>query len=195
MKITLSSLNPNRFSFKFSSHKKFVFKTKNSFIRDNIAILLRCYIERLKRNNNNFLCEFYLRLSNEKRNYEILNKSKGDNTLTRDELVSKILAPISSNPNSFTSLSFTAPISNSLLTAPISNINNNNTPSQTEAEAEFDVDEIFPDFNQDDNDKKEDDKKEEILFDENEIDLESQNQHKKAWKKLEFSENATIASE
>merc|ERR1712176_872835 len=153
MKIILSAINPNRFSFKFSSTKKYVFLTKTPLERDNIAILLRCYIERLKRTNNNFLCEFYLRL-----NHERLNKNVGsnDNTLTRDQLVSKILAPISSNPN-FKNLSLSSskmaisPQSiTALLAAPITNNTNNAEPSSANDEsAEFDVDAIFPDFNKD----------------------------------------------
>merc|ERR1712154_80322 len=99
MKIILSAMNPKRFSFKLSSSKKYVFLAKSGLDRDNIAIFLRCYIERLQRNES-FLCEYYLRLSNERRNNEILNRDQmgGIITLTRDQLVSKILAPISSNP-------------------------------------------------------------------------------------------------
>ena len=259
MKITLSAMNPNRFSFKFSSSKKYVFLTKTPLQRDNIAILLRCYIERLQRNNNNFLCEFYLRLSNEKTNNDILNKNNSINngdTLTRDQLITKILAPISSNPrilDSFTNISSNN--SNSLhsinslnmlqpssiiggVIAPISNTitNNNNTP-------EFNVDEIFPDFNpekkENDNNNKDKKKKkitktkqqkqqkqqkpkqeqqeqqeqeqetiekkeisnggntendEIIIDDQDNIELQQEKQ-KAAWKKMQFEENAQIASE
>eukprot|EP01084_Bolivina_argentea_P285341 489304_1 len=152
MKIILSSINTNRFSFKFSSTKKYVFFTKTSLERDNIAILLRCYIEKLKlRYDDN---QLYLRLSNEKKNYEILNKSKGNNnynTLTRDQLVSKILAPISSNPRIISPQSFIHNTNNILLTAPISNTVNSSIQKQ---EIEFNVDEIFPDFNNETQTKK-----------------------------------------
>eukprot|EP01083_Nonionella_stella_P309909 1099238_1 len=93
MKMTLATTSDQRFSLKLSSSKKYVFLTRSAMERDNIAILLRSYkyTQGLRRN---VLCELYVRISNERRNYGTLNKSK----LTRDELVSKILAPISSNP-------------------------------------------------------------------------------------------------
>merc|ERR1712130_55676 len=163
MKITLSAINPKRFSFKLSSSKKYVFLTKTALDRDNIAIFLRCYIERLQRNNL-FLCEFYLRLSNERRNNEILNRDQmgmGTNsiiTLTRDQLVSKILAPISSNPGYLHSFQSNASIDKiSMLTAPISN----GAASLTNDEsAQYDVDEIFPDFNNNKDDEENEEKEE-----------------------------------
>merc|ERR1712228_713090 len=140
-------------------------------------------------------CEFYLRLSNERRNNEIINRDQMGSiiTLTRDQLVSKILAPISSNPGYLHSFQSNS----SMLTAPISN---GAEPSLTNDEsAQYDVDEIFPDFNnkqQQQNEEKEDAQSKDIQFDdEDEPDLEAQNAHKKAWKSLEFIENASIASE
>merc|ERR1719420_916190 len=109
MKVSLSALNPNRFSLRLSRERKYVFFTKTPLERDNIAILLRCYIERLnqQRRGGSLLCNFYLRLNNERTNYSALHKKgAGDaaDTLTRDQLVSKILAPISSNPRLLDSL-------------------------------------------------------------------------------------------
>jgi len=202
MKITLSAMNPKRFSFKLSSSKKYVFLAKSGLDRDNIAIFLRCYIERLQRNDS-FLCEYYLRLSNERRNNEILNRDQmgGIITLTRDQLVSKILAPISSNPGYLHSFQSNASIDKiSMLTAPVSN--GAESTFTNDESAQYDVDEIFPDFNNNKDDeenaeKKEDDAEpQEIEFnDEDEPDLEAQNAHKKAWKSLQFVENASIATE
>merc|ERR1712154_524465 len=95
----------------------------------------------------------------------------------------------------------------SLLMAPQSNVaNNGNEPSLTNDETaeDFDVDEIFPDFNAEPKQKKkktqkekekEEETKKEDIFGDDEPDLEAQNNHKKAWKKLEFVENATVATE
>ena len=107
MKVTLSTVNPKRFSFSFSPKKKYVFLAESVLERENIAILLRCYIEKLQRNTNNVLCEFYLRLSNEKQCKEYLkrhnNQIQSDtniinedaDTSSRDKLIKSILAPIS----------------------------------------------------------------------------------------------------
>merc|ERR1719242_2273152 len=48
MKMTLSAMNPNRFSLRLSPDRKYVFLSKSPMERDNMAILLRCYIEKLK---------------------------------------------------------------------------------------------------------------------------------------------------
>jgi len=154
MKMALSALNPCRFSLRLSEQRKYVFLSRTPMERDNMAILLRCYIEKLKVEravNGGFQCYFYLRSSNERTNADILNKSGGGNgdALTRDQLVSKILAPISSNRRVLDSINGAVPgvsphsITGMLMqpaTAPISN-----DPSMTN-ETEIDVDSVFPDF-------------------------------------------------
>lgn len=162
MKVSLSALNPNRFSLRLSRERKYVFFTKTPLQRDNIAILLRCYIERLnqQRHGGSLLCNFYLRLNNERTNYAALHKkgAADADTLTRDQLVSKILAPISSNPgllnslhmSPMNSLSMTSPQSLPSLLAPMQqgvNAPASNEPSLTnEADGGYDVGALFPDF-------------------------------------------------
>jgi len=199
MGITLSALNPRRFSFKLSGSRKYVFFAKSGSDRDNICIFLRCYIERLQRNNSS-LCEFYLRLANERKNHEIVNRDQMGSiiTLTRDQLVSKILAPISSNPGYLHSFQSNASM-NGMLNAPISN---GAEPSQESAQ--YDVDQIFPDFNGDSKVETEQEEQtttatvtaDDITFDDEDVpDLEAQNAHKKAWKSLQFVENAKVATD
>merc|ERR1712176_1472620 len=199
MGITLSALNPRRFSFKLSGSRKYVFFAKSGSDRDNICIFLRCYIERLQRNNSS-LCEFYLRLANERKNHEIVNRDQMGSiiTLTRDQLVSKILAPISSNPGYLHSFQSNASM-NGMLNAPISN---GAEPSQESAQ--YDVDQIFPDFNGDSKVETEQQEQtatttvtaDDITFDDEDVqDLEAQNAHKKAWKSLQFVENAKVATD
>eukprot|EP01083_Nonionella_stella_P306250 1071832_1 len=215
MKMTLSAISSNRFSFKLSSSKKYVFLTKTAMQRDSIAILLRSYIERLRRNTHNVLCELYLRISNERRNYETLNKAKGlgDNALTRDQLVSKILAPISSNPR-IAPQSFSFGINSNGIAPGSGSIGRSLAPMTNPAvrneasfgnEPELDIDAIFPDFNEDNT--TEHDKECQMFVEQlishgyyiqsekDEMNLKAHNKYKKAWKKLEFVENATIASE
>merc|ERR1711933_33285 len=123
--------------------------------------------------------------------------------------VSKILAPISSNPN-FKNLSLSSskmaisPQSiTALLAAPITNNTNNAEPSSANDEsAEFDVDAIFPDFNKDnktdegnkDNEQnKEEKKKKKKRRNSNQIENKKQNQNQIETKSndsnIEFDEN------
>merc|ERR1719242_166158 len=147
-KMTLSAMNPNRFSLRLSQERKYVFLSKSPLERDNMAILLRCYIEKLKVEKSphgGFQSYFYLRSSNERTNSDLMDKLGGNGeTLTRKDLISNILAPISSrrkldsvpgvSPNSITGMLMHP------TTAPVSN-----DPSLTN-DTEIDVDPIFPDF-------------------------------------------------
>merc|ERR1712129_592062 len=91
---------------------------------------------------------------------------------------------------------------NGMLNAPISN---GAEPSLTNEEsAQYDVDQIFPDFNGDSKVETEQEEQtttatvtsDDITFDDEDVpDLEAQNAHKKAWKSLQFVENAKVATD
>jgi len=148
-KMTLSAMNPKRFSLRLSQERKYVFMSKSPLERDHMAILLRCYIEKLKVEKSphgGFQSYFYLRSSNERTNSDLMDKLGGNGeTLTRKDLISNILAPISSrrkldslnngvSPHSITGMLMHP------TAAPVSN-----DPSLTN-DIEIDVDSIFPDF-------------------------------------------------
>eukprot|EP01084_Bolivina_argentea_P062432 114170_1 len=111
----------------------------------------------------------YVRISNERR------KGLGGNTLTRDQLLCKTLSPISGNPR--------PPMTNPVVSS----------ESSFGSEPEFDIDAIFPDFNEDNT--TEHDKECQMFVEQlishgyyiqsekDEMNLKAHNKYKKAWKK------------
>ena len=118
MRIELCTINPHRFTIKFASNREYILKSKSSLARDNIAILLRCYIQKIQPTNNHSLYEFYIISTNQKMHTDSL-KTLGQITSTSrprsrsrsgswgeasvvDEhasIISRILAPITSYSN------------------------------------------------------------------------------------------------
>ena len=103
MKVELCTINPHRFTIKLASNKEYVIKAKSSLARDNIAILLRCCLEKLQRTNNKTIYEFYVISSDQKIHKNTLHSQSGNRAASGsgsdimgdpESVISKLLAPI-----------------------------------------------------------------------------------------------------